>query len=183
MMLVITIMIMKKMNISILVHVGLVLLAALTRIIPHPWNFTAISAMALLSGNKNKNRLTAILLPWSALFLTDLILGFHVTMIYVYGAVALTALMSYQLKMNRTYHYLLSALMSSVIFFLITNFGVWLSTGFYTQDLSGLIECFTMAVPFFKNQVLGDLFYTVLLFSCSSVLVKTFDEFEPMQSK
>ncbi len=175
MVLVITIIVMKKTNIPLIVNMGLVLLAAFTRLVPHPWNFTAISAMALFSGNKNKKLLPGILLPWIALFLTDLFIGFHVTMIYVYGAVALTVMMSRWLQMNRIRHYVLSALLSSVIFFVITNFGVWLSTGFYTRNLNGLIECFAMAVPFFKNQVLGDLFYTVALFSSSSVVVKSFE--------
>lgn len=166
---------MKNMNIRLFVTLGLVLIAALTRIIPHPWNFTAISAMALLSGNKNKKLLPAILLPWLALFITDLVLGFHVTMIYVYSAVALTVFVARQIQMNRPQHYVVSALISSVIFFVITNFGVWLSTGFYSQDIKGLVECFTMAIPFFKNQVLGDLFYTVLLFSASSILVQSIE--------
>lgn len=141
-----------------------ILFAALTRIIPHPWNFTAISAMALFSGNKNKNLLTAILLPWISLFLTDLYLGFHSTMIYVYVSVAMITYLAQKNQMRKNQDYLVNSVISSLIFFLVTNFGVWYSTGFYTLDLKGLTECFILAIPFFKNQIFGDLFYTGLLF-------------------
>ena len=150
----------------------LVLIAGFSRLIPHPWNFTAIGAMALFSGSRMPHKALAFLAPLLTLLWTDAILGFHSTSVYVYAAVALITIMGFAVQ-EKTSRIVLGSLAGSVLFFVITNFGVWLTQNLYPKNLTGLMESYVMAIPFFGNQVLGDLFYAGVLFGAYK-LVTTF---------
>lgn len=152
-----------------ILFVVLATLGAVSRLVPHGWNFTAIGAVALVSGLLISNRKLAILTPLVALFLSDLFIGFHNTMIYVYGAYALVAVLGILFSAQAQFkNVVLSSVAGSLAFFFISNFGVWAEgTGavlMYAKTFSGLIECYTMGVPFFRNQFLSDLILTPILF-------------------
>ncbi len=147
----------------------LVLIAGLSRLIPHPWNFTAIGAMALFSGARMPHKYLAFLAPLLTLVWTDAILGFHSTGLYVYAAVALITIIGF-LTEAKTNRILTGSFAGSILFFTITNFGVWFSQGLYPRTFQGLVDCFAMAIPFFGNQVMGDLFYTGVLFASYQAL-------------
>lgn len=157
---------------NIMTILCLVLVAGLSRLIPHPWNFTAVGAMALFSGTRMPNKLWAFLAPFLTLIWTDAVLGFHETALYVYAAVALITIIGFFTEGKKSY-IVAGSVAGSILFFALTNFGVWMIQGMYPHTLQGLSECFTMAIPFFGNQVAGDLFYTGVLFSAYA-LVKTF---------
>lgn len=141
----------------------LILFAAFSRLIPHPANFTPIAAIALFSG-VYLNKKYFLVIPVAAMLLSDIFLGFHQTMIWVYGSFAVIALIGLWLKSHKNAGYIFgTTLVSSIIFFVITNFGVW-ATGYYGYSSSGLAECYTMAIPFFKNSVAGDLVYVTAMF-------------------
>ena len=149
----------------ILALLSAILVAAALRLVPHPPNFTPIGAMALFSGAYLGRRAVAFAAPLAALLLSDLILGFYhgqatvyfsVALIVMIGIVALTRVSALRVGA--------AALASSVLFFLITNLGMWLFSGFYPRTLAGLEACYVAAVPFFQNTVAGDLFYAALLF-------------------
>ena len=144
----------------------LIVLASLTRLIPHPFNFTAVGAMALFSGANFKDKRFAFLLPLIAMFITDLILGFHFSILPVYGCFAFAVWMGLQIKKKQNILSIASAsLISSTVFFLITNLPLWyVDMGLYPMTFNGTLESYIMAIPFFKNQILGDLFYSGLLF-------------------
>jgi hypothetical protein len=144
--------------------------AALTRWIPHPPNATAIGAMALFAGFQSTSLLVALALPLAALFLGDLMMGFHETMMFTYLGFGLVVGLSYFSKrilqqsfVKKGLSVISMALLGSLIFFVVSNVGVWLTSSMYTHDLKGLAECFVMALPFLDNQVVGDLVYTGLL--------------------
>src|SRR5690242_2073663 len=143
-----------------------ILFAAVLRLVPHPPNFTPIGAMALFSGAYLGRRgVIAFLAPLGALFVSDLVLGFYHGMATVYFSVALIVVLgSFALSRVSALRVGAAALISSVLFFVITNFGMWLSSGFYPRTLAGLEACFMAAIPFFQNTVAGDLFYATLLF-------------------
>jgi hypothetical protein len=144
----------------------IVLAAALSRLIPHPVNFAPIAAMALAGGVYLDKR-SAMIIPLAALIISDLFIGFHNTILFVYGSFALIGLMGLWLKSHKKpLPVLCTALSSSIIFFVITNFGVWLTGGgwFYPKTWQGLVECYTLAIPFLRNTIAGDLVYTVVLF-------------------
>jgi len=135
----------------------------LARLLPHAPNFAPIAAMALFGG-AYLNKKYAIIIPLVAMFISDAFIGFHDTMIYVYGAFALTGLMGIWLRKHKSIVNVFGAtLFSSVLFYLITNFGVW-AQGMYARDLSGLMQSYIMAIPFFKNTLLGNFFYTAMFF-------------------
>jgi hypothetical protein len=141
-------------------------IAAVLRLAPHPSNFTPIGAMALFSGAYLGRRgVIAFAAPLGALFVSDLVLGFYHGMPTVYFSVALIVVVgSLSLRRVSVLRVGAAAAASSVLFFAITNFGMWLFSGFYPRNLAGLEACFVAAIPFFQNTVVGDLFYAALLF-------------------
>ena len=142
-----------------------VLVAAALRLVPHPPNFTPIGAMALFGGAYIGRRALAFAAPLGALLLSDLVLGFYHGMATVYFSVALIVMIGIvALSRVSPIRVGLAALASSILFFVVTNFGMWLFSGFYPRTLAGLEACYIAAIPFFQNTVAGDLFYAVLLF-------------------
>lgn len=147
------------------------LLGAFSRLIPHPWNFTAIGAMALFGGAYLANKKLSLLLPLVALFISDLIIGFHSTMLFVYGAFALAGALGWFLREERTISKLTGcSLAASMIFFAVSNFGVWAMGGLYPQTFSGLVQCYVAAIPFLDNQIYGDLFFSAVMFGSYEVI-------------
>ena len=139
--------------------------AAALRLVPHPPNFTPIGAMALFSGAYLGRRALAFAAPLGALLLSDVVLGFYHGMATVYASVALIVVLgAMALRRVSPIRVGAAALASSVLFFVITNFGMWLFSGFYPRTLLGLETCYIAAIPFFQNTLAGDLFYATMLF-------------------
>ena len=155
---------MKKTKQKIVLFVYFVGLIALSRIIPHPPNFTPVLAMAVFMPYLTRDLYSAMVVPLSAMFVSDLFIGFHSYMIWVYGSILLGTILShYTMSMKKAYVHLgVNALSSPIIFFVITNFAVWMS-GYYGMTWEGLVTCFIMAVPFFANTLAGTVFYVFLL--------------------
>lgn len=149
-----------------------VLAAVLMRFLPHPANVAPIAAMALFGG-AYLNKKYAIFLPLVVMFASDLFLGFHKTMPFVYGSFLIASIIGISLKNKVKIKPVLGAsLLSSVIFYVVTNFGVWLTSGMYEMTFLGLIKCYVMAIPFFRNTLAGDLFYTVMMFGGYEVILR-----------
>lgn len=157
---------MKKLINPVLI----ILIAAFTRLLPHPANIAPIAAMALFGG-VYFNKKYALIVPLISLLISDLFLGFHHTIPFVYGSFLLTGLIGLWLKKHQSFKYfVIASLFSSFLFFLITNFGVWLTGNMYSKDFSGLINCYLLALPFFRNTLVGDLFYTGIFFGGYQIL-------------
>jgi hypothetical protein len=139
--------------------------AAFIRLLPHPPNFAPIAAMALFGGAYFNKKWAAFIVPLAAMFVTDLILGFHETMWAVYLSFALIVVIGMtMLKTKKVSSIFFASVISSVSFFIITNFGIWLSTSYYAQTDAGLAACYTAAIPFFHQTLLSDLFFVGVLF-------------------
>lgn len=139
-------------------------LAVILRLIPHVPNIAPIAAMALFGG-VYLNKKYALIIPIIAMMISDIFLGFHNTMIFVYGSFLIVGLIGLYLRNHKNIASIVAAsLLSSVLFFVITNFGVWLMSGMYTKTLTGLMDAYIMGIPFFRNTVLGDLLYVGILF-------------------
>ena len=138
---------------------GIVLIAAATRVIPHPWNFTAAGAMAFFAGIRVRSRLLSLALVLGLLLATDSILGFYSGMEWVYAANVCMTMVGWLFRDSSSVRTLSGGFVASTIFFVISNLGVWYSGGLYPHTLDGLKQCFVMALPFFKNQMLGDMIY------------------------
>lgn len=154
---------------------GIIFLAALSRVIPHPWNFTPVTAIALFGGAYFTDKRLAFAVPLSALFLSDLFLGFYATVWMTYIAFALVVCIGLVLQKKKSPMRMVGAcLAASVSFFLITNFAAWLEIQTYERSLKGLLTAYTMAIPFFRNSLLGDLFFTALLFGSFTLAERKF---------
>jgi hypothetical protein len=153
--------------------VGITLFAAAMRLVPHPPNITPIAAMALFGGAHFANKKTALLVPLAAMYLSDLALGlfiydfgwFHGFMPFVYAGFVVTVCLGLLIRHRLTPLTVGgAALTGSVLFFIVTNFGVWLVGNFYPKTLAGLAGCYVAAIPFFRNSLAGDAVYTLVLF-------------------
>lgn len=143
---------------------ALILCGALSRLIPHPFNFTAVGAIALFAGVRIKDQWLAFAAPFGAMLLTDIILGNQVSLMYaVYISLGLTVVLGRSISSFYNFKVLVfSSILSTALFFLITNFFCWPGNAIYSQDFGGLLKCYTAGIPFLRNQVLGDLFFNTL---------------------
>jgi hypothetical protein len=169
---------MQEMNMlrpRLAVLISMILVAALSRLLPHPPNMTSVTAVALFGGAYFSDRRLAFLIPLAALLLSDLVLGLYNHMEIVYTSFALIVCIGLWLQTNRSaLHIAGAALASSVLFFLVTNFGVWAFDSLYPRTLEGLVACYVAAIPFFRNTLQGDVLYTVVLFGGFALLERWF---------
>jgi hypothetical protein len=163
------------MNKRISIIIAIVFVAALTRLLPHAPNFTPLAAMALFGGAYISNRYLSVIVPLLAMLLSDALMGFNgwvftEQVIAVYGSFTLIALLGQSMQNNKSAIRVGgTTIAASILFFVITNFAVWMggffhSPALYPMHVSGLIECYVAAIPFFTNSIAGDLFYSTVLF-------------------
>ena len=143
-------------------------LAAFSRLIPHAPNFAPITAIAIFTGFYVTNKFLVYALPIGVMILSDLFIGFSSITFFVYFAFLIVSFIGTQSKKPS----FLAILISSISFFIITNFGVWILGG-YPKTWTGLVTCYTMAIPFFKNSLMGDFFYSGVMILSYSLSRKT----------
>jgi hypothetical protein len=145
--------------------------AAMTRLLPHPWNFTAVGGMALFAGACIPNRWLSLIIPMSIMFLTDLVLGFHNTMIPVYFSFALITMLGWWMsKRQGVVTFVGTSLLAGILFFFITNaamwvVGFWEATPLYSRNISGLYMAIAEGIPFYSwNFLISQFVYGGILF-------------------
>ena len=144
---------------------------ALFRLLPHPPNVSPVAAMALFGGVYFADRRLAFLLPFAALLLSDLLIGLHDTMLFVYAGFALTVLIGLYIRSKLSVTRIAAAaVFSSALFFGLTNFGVWLTSGMYPATAAGLMQAYVAGIPFLQNSLLGNMAFTALLFGGFALL-------------
>ena len=129
----------------------------ISRLIPHEPNFTPILSISILGFLFSTILSVKVLIVLGSMFFSDLIIGTHDFMIYVYFSLILLIIVS------NSKNYIYMIFLGPLIFFIITNLGVWLNSSYYSKNINGLIECFYMAIPFFKNTILSTFFYCILI--------------------
>lgn len=155
----------KKITPGFWVVTLMVFAAAFVRLLPHPPNFAPIAAMALFGGAYFNKKSFAFAIPLLAMFLTDAIIGFYSYAWMVYISFALIVLLGIvMLKKVSVKNVVLASVTASVSFFVITNFGVWLLGTLYPKTPAGLMESYIAAIPFFQNSLIGDLFFSGVMF-------------------
>lgn len=166
------------MNKRLIALTGIVVAAAMTRLVPHPPNMTPIAAMALFGGAFLPNRRLAYALPLAAMLLSDIVLGMTLygkamltSQPIVYACLLGTVAMGNLIRDRRSVLNVgVVTLASSLMFFVVTNFAVWAAGSLYPRTLAGLVVCFTAAVPFFRNSLIGDMAFTAILFAGFALL-------------
>ena len=170
-----------NMNYKLLVYT-LVVFGVTTRLIPHSPNVVPMTALTLFGCVYLPKRL--FFLPLVILLISDFFIGFYGSdMFYVYGSFFLTGLIGLWLRSHKKPLKVLgSSLFSSILFFVITNFGVWAPpNNWYPHNLSGLLQSYTMALPFFRNSLIGDVGYTTVLFGGYELLQKLSKKYLPQK--
>lgn len=143
----------------------MIVLAALLRIAPHPWNFTPIGAMALFSGAMFRDRRIAFALPLAALFAGDLFVGLYRLMPVIYASFLVNVLIGRWLAGRRTVARIGGAVfLGALQFFLVTNFAMWRAYDTFPHTLGGLGACYLTGLPLFGNTLAGDGFYAAVFF-------------------
>lgn len=170
-----------------------ILFAVLSRLLPHAYNFTPLGAIALFGMAYFKDKKWALIIPLAALWASDLILNnyryaefyegfawFSGGALFIYGAFAMIAVLGYYLLKRITIGRVLGgALSASIIFFVISNFGVWIGSPMYPLTLEGLIACYTAAIPFFHYTIAGDLIYCGVLFGGFELIMSRYPSLRP----
>ena len=146
-----------------LLPICLILILSFSRLIPHPSNFTPILAVGVFSGFYFRQFYLSLFVVIFSMFIGDLFLGFHSLMFFTYVALAIAVLIGLCVKHFKFTEVLYSGLASSVCFFIITNFGAWLTHGeMYAKNFSGLMQSYVMAIPFFQNTLISTFLYLLL---------------------
>ena len=154
---------MKYVLILFLIFVGV-----MSRIYPYAPNFTPMLSIALLSGLYSKNRFF-VLLPILIMLMSDIMIGNHAIVPWIYSSFILIFALGYLIKKSSYSYIFIFSILSSVIFFVISNLGVWF-TGGYSYSFNGLIACYTAAIPFFKNTLISTVLYSTVIHSVVSVV-------------
>jgi len=160
----------KKILNNEIFPIGLILLLAFSRLIPHPPNFTPIIALAIMSSYffKNLNLSLGILLI--SMLMSDIFIGFYKNMFFVYLSLFLITFLFFKMtKVINFKNLFLFGFLGSFVFFIISNFGVWFIGNLYEKNLNGLVECYLLAIPFFKNTL-----FSTIIFSYSAFLANYF---------
>ena len=167
------------------------------RVLPHPYNFTPLIAVTLLSSFAISNRMLALVVPLMGFWLSDLFMNnvvyagyysnftiFNSGMIWTYGAILLVGLMgSSFINKISSGKVVLASLSGSTIFYIISNFGVWALSPMYAKSFAGLIQCYSLALPFYGSSLIGDLLYCSLLFGAYQLVFSKNINFSISSSK
>ena len=162
------------MNKNIIIVLGIIVIAVLSRLIPHPPNFTPIITIGLFAGAYIQNKRLPLLIPLVIFLVSDLFIGFHSTIIWIYASIVVITLIGIRLQNNvKLQTVLTSSVVGVILFFLISNFGVWISgmVG-YPLTITGLVSCYVAGLPFLQNTFAGTLLYSALIFGAYEIASK-----------
>ena len=150
--------------------IGLILILAFSRLIPHPPNFTPIIAVAIMSGYFFRNIYLSIVVIILSMLVTDIIIGFYTNMIFVYFSLLFIVItffkFNHKIKLTNLFIF---GFTGSIVFYIVSNFGVWALSGMYETSLVGMTECYIAAIPFFKNTL-----FSTIIFSYGAFLANQF---------
>lgn len=164
---------MKK---DFIVSTILILLGVIFRLIPHPDNFTPVIAIALFSGAYFHLKSFKIMVPLFTMLISDAFIGFYQGIEITYLAILISVAIGSLLTIKK-FHFtqtIIASFASSFVFFIITNFAVWATSGMYEISWNGFIQCYVMAIPFYQNALIGDLLYSILFFGAYHLYFKPF---------
>ena len=136
----------------------------ISRLIPHPPNFTPLLAGIIFLPFFVKSKGLVLGIPLSTLFISDLLLGLHDHMLWTYGSLLLISLGTLHYFKEMFSRLILLAISAPTLFFVITNLGVWLNSGMYTKDLPGITECFVLALPFYANNLISTIIFVMAFY-------------------
>lgn len=157
----------------------LITLLVFSRLIPHPPNFTPIISIVILSSILFQTFLITSIVFLLSMFFSDLIIGLYPDIVFTYVTLMITGILFYYFFNKISYRNLvLYSFLGSLIFYLITNFFVWMSSNIYEQSFNGLIQCYVLAIPFFTNTIISTIFFSFLTLFCLDKIKKYYSKIE-----
>ena len=154
----------------------LILSLTLIRLLPHAPNFTPIIAISIYAGIKFNNKYLALVVPIFSMVISDFFIGFHSSMLAVYGCIVLNVFIGIFFSRKFTLiKYIYLSFIGACIFFIVTNFSVWMLSGMYPATLEGLTSCYILALPFFQNTLISTLFFASVIFYATIIFDKYID--------
>jgi len=161
----------ENLTVSFLIFLGIIIRILsdkdIIQLLP---NFAPIGALALFSGVYLRKKY-ALVIPLVAMVVSDIFIGWHNLVLFTWGSFALICVIGWWVRKRKNIFTIIGgSLTGSILFFLITNLAVWAFTPLYTKTAVGLVQCFTMAIPFFRNTILGDLFFVGVFFGLYELL-------------
>lgn len=167
---------MKNKN-TIAVFITLLLLTVLSRWVSHLWNFTLLGGAFLFAGAYFQDKKIAVALMLSSMLISDFVIGFHDQMLVVYFAYFITVALGFLLTTSASRLKILGfSVLGSFSFYVITNFAVWYQGALYPMTLSGLIDCYVMGLPFYRNQLISDVASTFAFFEIAKLVPSLISE-------
>ena len=146
-----------------MIPILILILGIASRLLPHLSNFTPVLAIAFFGGVYLSQR-WSLVLPILLMMVTDLIIGTYSGMMFNWIAIGLCAVFGWQLQKNKgVKNVLMFSFLSALVYFTVSNFGVWLVGGLYSLDAKGFVNCYVMALPFFRNTLISTVVYSVIL--------------------
>tara|TARA_B100000029_G_scaffold404339_1_gene404368 strand:+ start:2998 stop:3516 length:519 start_codon:yes stop_codon:yes gene_type:complete len=153
----------------------LILILALSRLLPHPPNFTPIITIGIMSSYFFKNIFSSLIILLISMLLSDLFIGFYKNMVFVYLSLILITCIFFKIIKKANYSSLLIySFFGSLLFYLVSNFGVWLTGDMYEKNINGLVNCYLMAIPFFRNTLISTIIFTYATFFTNSICLKNY---------
>lgn len=149
---------------------AMVVIGVICRVVPHPWNFVPIGAIALFGGARFERRAFGVAIPLLTMLIGDAFVGFHSLMPVIYATYALIAVIGMLLRDRESIPAIgACALLSSTIFFITTNFAMWALGTTYAKTAAGLVACYIAAIPYFGNTIASDLLFTTIFFGAFAI--------------
>ncbi len=162
----------------------LIMILVFSRLIPHPPNFTPIISVAILCGIIFETLLISVIVLIGSMFISDLIIGLHSGIMHIYICLIFISYLFFKFSKKINYKNLIFySFLGSIIFFLYSNFIVWISSGLYSKDLKGILECYILAIPFFSNTLFSTIFYSYITFIAINFIKNDFNLVMSKQSK
>ena len=167
----------KKFYSLFSIQFAVILILVVSRLIPHPPNFTPIISVAILCSFFFNSWIKGLFIVVISMLISDLVIGFHSNMFFVYmSLIAISIYSKFFFQNFKIKNVFIHCFLSSLIFFIISNFGVWVLGNLYSKDIQGLYECYFMAIPFFSNTLLSTIFFTYAYFFCNKSLLEKYQK-------
>jgi hypothetical protein len=183
---------------GILLILAMILIAAFSRLIPHPSNFTAIGAMTLFGSAYNSKKYLAFLAPLVAMWLSDLAINnviyaeynngfvwFQSFQLYTFLSIALIAILGFVLfKKVSAKNIAIGSLLAPTLFFIVSNFGSWMSPmALFPKTFDGLIQTYVAGIPFYRNNIMGTIVFSTVMFGVYYLLTQKFPKLSLKDNK
>ena len=148
------------------------LLLVLSRVVPHPPNFTPILAGIIFLPFIKKDFTFSLIIPIVVMLISDFVIGMHSLMFWTYLPILILSFLAFYFYQDSFRRVINLAIFSPIIFFILSNFGVWVNSAKYSRDFSGLVECYIYAIPFYASSAISCILFSIIFYLIRQLIFK-----------